>query len=197
MKHNSSCIVWRTLFGALLVFEILSGLNLLSIKPTFTILGLILTLLAVWLGVEFTDALMANSKIRQHHSVAMAVLIPFTVYLDALGDLFHWYDSIPNYDSYLHFFNPVIGAIWIWHVIDALYPNVSLRFSQLTAASMMLAVGALYEIEEYLEDVFTGSHRFGDAWDTGNDLTMDFLGAVIGMVCLYIFFKIKKRKKTL
>ncbi|MCW1930013.1 MAG: hypothetical protein KIH62_001710 [Candidatus Kerfeldbacteria bacterium] len=186
-------LIWRTLFGALLLFEICVGLKLFPIQPTFTVIGLIITLVAVWIAVEYTEKLMRRSSVHDHHSITMAILIPLTVYIDAIGDFCHLYTILPNYDAYLHFFIPSVVTIWIWHVLRALYPTLSNRFYSFMAVAIMLAAGALYEIEEYLEDVYTGSHRFGDAMDTGNDLTMDLLGPIIAIICLNIFLKIRKQ----
>ncbi|MBU0963868.1 hypothetical protein KKC06_02410, partial [Patescibacteria group bacterium] len=39
--------------------------------------------------------------------------------------------------------------------------------------------GVLYELEEYLEDVFTGGNRLGSGVDTANDMMWNTIGALI------------------
>lgn len=187
--------LWRTLFGALLAFEILVAARVFPIEPTFTLLGLILTLAVVWWIVEYAERVLERSPLHTHFSYVMAVLIPLTVYVDAFGDLFHWYATIPHYDAYLHFFNPAVACVWAWHVVRALYPTLSARFLNTVALALTVAGGTLYEIEEYLEDVFTSSQRLGDAWDTGNDLTMDVLGPLFALLCLTLYYRWKKGRK--
>lgn len=177
----------------LLCIELGIAARILPFTLTFTVFGLLLTLLVVWGALEYTQRILQRSSVHDHYSFLMAVCIPGTVYLDACGDIFHLYTLIPSYDTWLHFFNPAVGAIWMWHLIYALHPELSQRFRMVITFTITATAGTLYEIEEYLEDVFTGSHRLGDAWDTGLDLTMDLAGPLCALCCLMIYQWMAKR----
>jgi hypothetical protein len=56
------------------------------------------------------------------------------------------------------------------------------------AASTTMTLGALYEIEEYIEDVLYHTHRSGLGHDTPNDLLLDFLGVALVILSLKLVF---------
>jgi uncharacterized membrane protein YjdF len=49
-----------------------------------------------------------------------------------------------------------------------------------------MAIGSLYELEEYGEDVLMHSNRLGTAFDTGNDMLMNTVGAILLVLCIAI-----------
>ncbi len=63
-----------------------------------------------------------------------------------------------------------------------------------------LAVGTLgsvfYEIEEYLEDILTGSNRLGDGFDTANDLALGILGGILAAILILKFPKLSISRKS-
>lgn len=187
-------LVWRILFGALLAFEILVFLKLIPITPTFTTFGLLLTLGGVWIGVEYTYHLFKHKEYTHSLPGWTTLLIPLTVYLDASGDFLHFYTIFPQYDAFLHFINPAIGCLWAWQFLHVLYPKVPTRFVLFASSMFMISASALYEVEEYLEDVLTGSHRLGTAWDTGNDLVMDMLGTLLSVILILLFLHHKQKE---
>lgn len=56
--------------------------------------------------------------------------------------------------------------------------------------------GALYEIEEYLEDFFTASMRLGDGPDTANDIMLNVIGAAVAVVIIYAVTKYVPAKQV-
>jgi len=54
-------------------------------------------------------------------------------------------------------------------------------------------LGVLYELEEYIEDVFTSGNRLGTGEDTANDMLWNTVG---GLVVVFIAIKIIKKIKN-
>jgi len=54
----------------------------------------------------------------------------------------------------------------------------------------------MYEIEEYLEDYFTGSHRLGDGLDTAEDLMFNIVGGLVVLSIIVIYLKIKEKRSN-
>jgi uncharacterized membrane protein YjdF len=59
--------------------------------------------------------------------------------------------------------------------------------------SVLFAV--LYEMQEYLEDVFSGSHRLGDGPDTANDLLLNLIGGLVTVLLVTGFRYYRSRNK--
>lgn len=170
---------WRVILGSMIVLELLGALDVLHLQPVFTDLGLIVTAVAVWTALELTR--------RQMHlwSVVPALL---TTALDMTGDYLHWYATIPYYDAMLHAFGSASVAVWLWAVLVRRYgASTPLGILDWLVFTGVVAAGVMYELEEYLEDVFTESNRFGAAFDTGNDLLMNTLGAGVAILLLKLW----------
>ncbi|MFH1426349.1 MAG: hypothetical protein ABIG66_02850, partial [Candidatus Kerfeldbacteria bacterium] len=177
--------LWRLPLAGLLIFEILVHWNVLPLEPDFTSLGLIITSGMIFAGIE----LLYQFVIKPEHRAQMywwTVIPPvLIIFFDAIGDLSHFYSRFHYYDQALHFFGSFGLALFIWNIMTVRYAGrVSagsiLFFSFMTA----VALTVFYEIEEYLEDVITGSSRLGDGPDTGNDLSMNALGALTSVLLL-------------
>src|SRR3989338_7987445 len=167
-------IIWRLLFGGVIFFEILVWLELLPLTATFTILGLIITQSAAWIILEFVQ-----SKLRRPYQWWIMSLVVLSMTLDMAGDLFHWYDRFFWYDAVLHFFGSSVAALWVWNVFMIVYSKrAPHKLILLAVFGLGIAMGVSYELEEYLEDYFTGSHRLGDAFDTGHDLLLNTVGVL-------------------
>jgi uncharacterized membrane protein YjdF len=108
------------------------------------------------------------------------------VLLDATGDYLHFYSTWQYYDTVLHFLGSSGAALLIYMIYFNYYPFLQqhYRLLALLTITTTICVGVLYELEEYLEDVFTGSHRLGDGFDTANDLLMNSWGAIIALALL-------------
>ena len=108
--------------------------------------------------------------------------------------LFSWYDQAAHFTG---------GAACAGLVFSFLRRLTKTRIIQigrwgLTVFSIAITgfLGSLYEIEEYLEDFFRGSHRLGDGFDTANDMLLNALGAVF-IILLFILFAVAKSRKKL
>ncbi|EKD78406.1 MAG: hypothetical protein ACD_41C00349G0010 [uncultured bacterium] len=170
-------ILWRILFGGVIVFEVLVWLELIPLTATFTILGLIITQGAAWIILEIVQA-----RLRRPYQGWIMSLVVLAMTLDMAGDLFHWYDRFFWYDASLHFFGSAVAGLWVWNIATIIYSKRAPRkLILLCSFGLAVAMGVAYEIEEYLEDYFTGSHRLGDAFDTGHDLLLNTLGVTVAV----------------
>lgn len=50
--------------------------------------------------------------------------------------------------------------------------------------SLSVVIQVVYELEEYVEDLLTGSNRLGDGFDTANDLMLGLFGAMLGALVI-------------
>ena len=189
----------RLLFAGLVIFELFNYVGILHFHIEFTWLGLLITALSVWIIAELV--LLRFGKHMSMNRKAVALLATsLVVYPDAIGDINRWY-SYQYFDATLHFMGGSAAAILLFIVFDAIRKNsasfrVPIRWAAFVSLTSAVFLGVLYEIEEYLEDVFTGSFRLGDGPDTANDLLMNTLGALTFVLLLaYIFHRLELRKK--
>lgn len=192
-SYNVFKLTWRIIFGILLGVEVLAYFNLIQLSPTYTTFGLILTSIFVWSTMEITQLFLEKNGKTHHYGWWIILCVAAVLYLDAMGDFLHFYESIPNYDGFLHFLTPAIIAWWMWQILTTIYPTATHQLLVLTTGSLSITLTVLYEIEEYLEDVFTGSHRLGDGFDTANDLLMGVIGVSVVVTLLY---SLKRNKVT-
>lgn len=170
---------WRVPLSAMIVLEIFGALDVIPVQPVFTDLGLMLTASVVWLFLEL------NRRQLQLWAVIPAVL---AVLLDMLGDYAQWYATVQYYDAGLHAVGSAAAAACVWTVMQSRSERQAPeRLQRLLLFTGVVTLGVFYEIEEYLEDWFTHSHRLGDGYDTANDLLLDAVGALV--VVLLIKFK--------
>ncbi len=187
-------LLWRVPLAVLLVVEILSATIITDVQPSFTIFGLILQSTVTWLAFEIMYWYIRKHKKKLFWWIPVSIVIP--VYLDAIGDYLFWYDQFRYYDAVLHFIVPAVITSVLANIIPQFRPNI-LKQSlwPFMIASLVIVIGVVYEIEEYLEDLIFGSNRLGDGFDTANDLLMDVLGALLPAVIIYIYTRIKRAKR--
>ncbi|MBI4708875.1 MAG: hypothetical protein HY764_01565 [Candidatus Portnoybacteria bacterium] len=186
----------RVLLGGLILYELLNQLEILNHPLTFTWLGLIITSGSIWLMLE--AASFYTRKNFDHPLSGLAMIIAVAVvYLDALGDIFQFYTNYGWYDRLGHFVGGAAAAGLIFSFIKLL-SDCQRRKTQLTILPMAffawttaVFLGVLYELEEYFEDVFTGSQRFGNAFDTGDDLFLNLSGALLAALisAIYVYYR--------
>lgn len=138
-----------------------------------------------------------------HLPIEIEILLFLMVVLQyILGGIHEFYTRIPYYDKLVHFMLPMFTGIIGFLVAYTMYATGRLRASLLSMviiiALFSLAVGAIWEIIEYLSDVLIypymdNWHHFqGNAQQTANtdtmtDLIDDFLGGIFGALLGVIF----------
>ena len=133
------------------------------------------------------------------------IIITLALWLDAAGDFFHLYGKYEWWDQVVHFGISAILTFTLYSLINAfqmdkfkyslLFKKGKLKLSLFLAATTTMSLGALYEVEEYLEDYFFHTNRLGPGTDTANDLFMNFLGSTTAVILVIIFYLITKKRK--
>jgi len=168
-------------FGGWIVFELLNWFNILHFELDFTWLGLVLTSSFVWITMEIVSAKLQKSTGRGLPWYAYGIVLLGTTF-DALGDVAHWYSKFEWYDQIGHFNGGAMATLVFFFVLYRMVQADKIRIGPKLLGFLALCggtlLGVLYEMEEYIEDVFTGGNRLGDGVDTANDLLLNTLGAL-------------------
>jgi len=207
-KTNTLIIInfARFLFAGLIIFEILNFLKILQFNTQFTWLGLVITAIFCLALLELSAY---KYKQKKGHYLHWSVWIIATIALglDAAGDFFHLYGNIIWWDQFVHYsvcaiinftLFAVINAFWIDKFkFSLLFKKGRLKLALFLATASTVSLGALYEVEEYLEDVFFQTNRLGPGADTADDLTMNILGALTTVAIIYIYYLITHKRKII
>lgn len=196
----------RLLFGGLIIFEILNFLKILQFNTQFTWLGLVLTSIFCLALLEIS-AYRYKKKRGHYLHWSVWLIITIALGLDAAGDFFHLYGKIVWWDQVVHYsvcavinflLFAVINAFWIDKFkFSLLFKSGRLKLALFLSTASTVSLGALYEVEEYLEDVFFKTNRLGPGADTANDLTMNILGALTTVAIVYAYYLITHKRKII
>ncbi|MBI4280843.1 hypothetical protein HY628_01435 [Candidatus Uhrbacteria bacterium] len=186
----------RLAFLGLLTFEGANYIRLLHFTIDYTWFGLLITSLVVLVGLELlTKFLQKFEGAALHWSIWLLAFV--MVASDAFGDLFHWYSRWSWYDQINHFSGSAVATAILLVIFLSCrarfawrFPDFLLGFLALGGASFL---GAVYEIEEYLEDFFNLTNRLGDGPDTGNDLFMNTVGSLT-IIGIFLLSRYVRRK---
>jgi len=185
--------LWRVPLIAIILFEFTVLVNGVNITPDYTELGLFLTSTILLFGIEiFRSYIPKKYSYRLYWWAVLPGVL--SIYLDALGDFAHFYSRFVHYDTLMHTLGAFSATLFIWNLLQAKFrEDYTVTVMLLLTFCMSITIASGYEILEFSEDFFTGSSRFGDSFDTGVDLVMDFMGA--GFATLLIS-KLTKHGKT-
>lgn len=189
--------VVRGVFATWLSIELLSWAGVLPLTLEFTWLGLVLTASVAWAGVEIISWRLRKSGARNLWAGTF-FLVLLSQCTDAFGDILLLYGTYSWYDQVAHVVGGMaLGLVFAVTFIAAQAAGVA-RFGKKSlgalAVACAMALGSLYELEEYLEDVLTGSNRLGTGMDTGNDMLMNTIGAIA--VVLVVQLVAHRRTRT-
>ncbi|MDQ5981460.1 MAG: hypothetical protein QG570_207 [Patescibacteria group bacterium] len=127
-----------------------------------------------------------------------------------LGEANHFYINIPYYDKIIHTLLPLligyttfILMYTMWYT-DKLDTSLNVMF--VITFLIAMGIGAVWEILEYLNDVylvplisnwhhFQGSATENQFYDTMHDLIADMVGAVMGATLAYFYIARTKKSK--
>lgn len=199
MSHYPSrmLVVARVAFGSWITVEVLSWAKVLPISLEFTWLGLIITASGAWIALEIISAWLRRRG-AQSLWAGTFICVLASQCTDAFGDIFRLYGSYAWYDQVAHFVGGSVLALVIFNTLYNLEKagRVKLPLGLHTLLSVFgaMAFGSLYELEEYGEDVLFGSNRMGNAFDTGNDMLMNTIGACV--MVFVIWHVVKKLRRT-
>lgn len=194
----------RLLFVGLIIFEILNFLKILQFNTQFTWLGLVITSISILALLEITAHKYRQKKGHYLHW-SIWIIITTALGLDAAGDFFHLYGKISWWDQGVHYAVSAIMTFTLFAVINAfwidkfkyslLLKEGRLKLALFLATASTISLGALYEVEEYLEDVFFHTNRLGPGVDTANDLTLNILGAITTVIIISVYYLITHKRK--
>lgn len=186
-------------FLLLLAFELLNFFKVFHIQLHFSWLTLAFLTIIAWLTWEIIFFYLKRQKI---YSLAIipAFLFIFSLFIDVLGNVSGWYGQIEWYDRLAHLIagGAIGGAALavLWGLNSSGKIKLSVPMTGLFAFSLTTVLGALYEIEEYFEDKFLGTHRLGDGPDVADDLFLDMTGALVVIIIIMLCLKFIKKTKT-
>lgn len=196
----------RLLFAGLIIFEILNVLKILQFNTQFTWVGLVITAVFAFTVLEIT-AYKYRQKKGYYLHWSIWLIITGALSMDAAGDFFHFYGKMEWWDQAVHCSVSAIIAFTLFVVINAfwidkfkfslLLKTGRLKLSLFLAATAAVSLGALYEVEEYLEDVLFHTNRLGPGTDTANDLTLNILGVLVTVIFICAHYLITRKRKII
>ena len=196
----------RLFFAGLIIFELLNYLKILRFNTQFTWLGLVITSMASLILLEITARKYKQKKGHYLHW-SIWLIVASGLSLDAFGDFFHLYNKINWWDQFAHSFISAVACFTLFIVISAfwidkfkfalLMKTGRLKLSLFLAATSAMSLSALYEIEEYLEDVIFHTNRLGPGTDTANDLLCNLTGILVTVVFVTVYYLITHKRKIL
>ncbi len=194
----------RLLFVSLIIFELLNYLKILQFSLEYTWLGLVITSIVSLTLLEITAYKYKQKKGYYLHWSIWLILVA-SLGLDAFGDFFHFYGKYDWWDQFVHLFVNAVVCFTLFIVISAfwidkfkfslLLKTGRLKLSLLLAAASTISLTALYEIEEYLEDIIFHTNRLGPGTDTANDLFFNLVGVLIAVVFVIVYYLITHKRK--
>lgn len=196
----------RLLFGGLLIFELLNYLDILEFNTQFTWLGLVITAAVSFALLEVTAYQYYKIKGHRLHWIVWIIIVA-ALSLDAFGDFFHLYGRFTWWDQLVHFGVSAIVAFVLFSIISAfwidkfkfslLFKSGRLKLALLLSSTITISLSALYEIEEYIEDLIFHTNRLGPGADTANDLSCNLLGVLATVVFVYFYYLITHKREVI
>lgn len=186
MYNKTLVNIFRAGFVFILLVEIF-GWKVLNASVNFTWQGLILTVVIFLILIEIAFRTLARKFGSQVSWMSYAAGF-VSLSLDAAGDIFHFYSRFsPWYDKSLHFIGGAVGAIIIYDILRIIHSarpaDFSRKWMAVLAISLTFFFAFGYEWLEYIEDVayWKRPMRLGDAYDTIDDMQLNFLGILLGV----------------
>lgn len=177
--------VMRIGFAGWIVFEFLNLIDVLHFTLDFTWFGLMITGGFVWAAMEVISAKLKKATGKPLPWYVFAVGLA-GISLDALGDVSHWYMKFEWYDQVGHANGGAMTALVFFFIFYRMLEADKIKLGPKLLGFMALCggtlLGVMYELEEYIEDIFTGGNRLGSGIDTANDLMWNTIGGLIVVI---------------
>ncbi len=161
---------------------------------------LLLFLSVAILIITFTPSYVAkNLKINLPLELEFLVLIFVTGTL-FFGEIYDFYFKFWWWDLFLHGLSSILLAFGAYLVVYILYTEKKIRttprFAAMFSFCFALAVGALWEIVEFIIDITLGwNMQRSGLFDTMSDLIVDAGGALVVSIAGYFYLKRKEPTK--
>jgi len=196
----------RLYFSGLFSFEVLNYLKILQFNLQYTWLGLVITSAVSFIILEI--AAYKYKKIKGHslHWIVWVIIVT-GLSLDAAGDFFHLYGKFYWWDRVVHYsvsafvcftLFTVISAFWIDKFkFSLLFKSGRMKLAVFLAAASTMSLSAIYEIEEYAEDLIFYTNRLGPGADSADDLLFNLLGILTTITFLYIYYLVSGKREVI
>ncbi len=184
-------------FVGLFVFEVLNYFQFLSFHVDYTWLGRFVSTLVMFGALRLIDEGFRR-KLGTRLQGKVWLLMTVLLWFDFLGDVFGFYSRWMWYDQVVHFLSGVLLVSCLWIVVRTCATRLQWIVPNSVLAVLVLGINTmfavLYETEEYLEDVFFGTNRLGDGFDTTNDLLLNLVAGVLVILSLFIWKRFCRRQ---
>lgn len=207
--NNSSLVltsIARFLFFSLLVFELLNVFKIIRLNTQFTWFGLLITATSAFILLEVVAQRYRQNKGHRLHWIVWIIVV-LALSLDAAGDFFFLYGRFDWWDRVVHYGVSAITCFTLFSVINAfwidrfefslLFKKGKLKLALFLAATSTISLSAIYEIEEYTEDLLFHTNRLGPGVDTADDLFFNVSGVLTVVILISIYYLITKRRKII
>jgi hypothetical protein len=130
--------------------------------------------------------LLLSRYFRRHGSelpfVASAALA-LGVWFDAAGNFAHLYSRFSWWDQLAHGVGSAAVAVAVWYVLALMAKQgrlgVSKGWRSLITISLTTTLACVYEMSEYLGDLWFQTHRVTDLYDTADDMLWNTLAVLL------------------
>lgn len=193
MSKKAGLVARRQRIVAILrTIVLVAGIYQMIVEPLIGV-AILLCLAAI-----SSPALITRGRVKAIPLEFELILFAMVVLQFVIGETLNFYDNVPYFDKFVHFMLPFFLGFfatmfaYTLRVTGAL--KVGLASTMFVVFMTTLGIGALWEIFEYLADVFLGtylqgSHTATPLVDTMNDLIVDTLGAVFGALLTLFFIR--------
>ena len=128
-------------------------------------------------------------EVMTRTGIPMALQLQYFIFITAssvAGSAFNVYGAIPHWDSVVHGYSGVIlawlGFYAVKHMEKHMYVRLPQWFAIVMALAVPLACAAVWEIGEFLSDLFFHTHTQAGLTDTISDMASAGIGATIAIL---------------
>jgi len=181
-------------FFLYLISRVLQGLMLLYLVISFYKKDYLWVGVGVFFSLLTFTPMVAKKRFQVTLPVEVNFLATLILYLHLGGGVRGWYELFPWYDKVVHFLSSAavaaIGFI-IVVIIDQYVEDIKInrQFITFLVVIFTMAVGAFWEIGEFIADQMFGSYWQAGLSDTMSDLICDLIGGIIVGIVANFYLK--------
>ena len=146
---------------------------------------------------------MVYRKLKNEYQIILPGYIAwaaaFGVWLDAAGNFAHLYSKIYWYDNLTHFVGSLSLTIPLFYIIYYLNQKGYIKLNRFNVVLYSLSINmfliSIYEITEWIGDVWFHTYRIADRFDSPTDMFFNLLGGLA--VILFGLWLTRKKNKEI
>ncbi len=124
------------------------------------------------------------------------IILVFAFFSIIMGGVYEWYDSIVWFDEVMHLLGGLLMGLAVFVLLYSLLSRQLIAGRPIVililAVGLAVALGAVWEIIEFILDSIFGFSMQPSLYDTNIDLILNVVGALIMGILLYVV--VRKRK---